>query len=175
MMTEKSTYMQVNIEHIILSPDHNYVGHFGKPPGENPAIHQSSVRLLAGRGIEGDRYAQREPGHPKQITFFDMDVIDALSSHFGRKIPSRAVWRSVFVCGLVRRSLIGYEFSLNGIRFLGVQDCKPCFWMDDAIGSGAEEFLAGKGGLRAKILDDGELGVGRVIFNGNPPANGMDW
>jgi MOSC domain-containing protein YiiM len=38
-----------------------------------------------------------------------------------------------------------------------VEECRPCYWMNRAIAPGAEEFLKGRGGLRAKILCDGEL------------------
>jgi len=39
-------------------------------------------------------------------------------------------------------------------------ESKPCYWMDQAVGPGAEEWLRGNGGLRAKILRDGPLAVG---------------
>jgi MOSC domain-containing protein YiiM len=53
--------------------------------------------------------------------------------------------------------LIGKEFEIQGVRFLGTEEASPCFWMDQAFGEGAEDALRGKGGLRAKILDDGVL------------------
>ena len=43
------------------------------------------------------------------------------------------------------------------MRFRGVEECRPCYWMDQAIAPGAEAWLKGKGGLRAKILSDGWL------------------
>lgn len=151
--------MNPQIEYIFISPDHNYVGHHGGPAGETPCESRQRVRLIAGRGIEGDRYALREPGHPKQITFFDMDVVDALSDRAGHPVPPQSVRRNVFVRGLDLPSLVGKHFTLQGIRFEGVDPCKPCYWMDEAVGPGTEDFLKGKGGLRARILDDGELRV----------------
>ncbi len=53
--------------------------------------------------------------------------------------------------------LIGREFGVHGVRFHGTGECRPCYWMDRAIAPGTEEFLKGRGGLRAKILADGEL------------------
>jgi MOSC domain-containing protein YiiM len=143
--------MKIHIEHIFISPDHNYVGHFGGPAGTEPAIAKSAVRLIAGRGIAGDRYALREEGHPKQITFFDIDIVEALSDEFGHRVAPEKVRRNVY-----------------GIRFHGVDDCKPCFWMNEAVAPGAEEFLQGRGGLRARILDDGQLRVGEVDFQVEP-------
>jgi len=34
--------------------------------------------------------------------------------------------------------------------------------MDQAVGPGAEEWLKGRGGLRARVLTDGELRVGET-------------
>jgi MOSC domain-containing protein YiiM len=39
-------------------------------------------------------------------------------------------------------------------------ECKPCYWMDEAIAPGAEALLQGRGGLRARILTSGTLRVG---------------
>ena len=56
--------------------------------------------------------------------------------------------------------LIGQEFEIQGVRFLGTEEAKPCFWMDQAVGEGAEKAMKGKGGLRARILEDGVLKCG---------------
>jgi MOSC domain-containing protein YiiM len=53
--------------------------------------------------------------------------------------------------------LIDQDFEIQGVRFHGVEECRPCYWMNRAIAPGAEEFLKGRGGLRAKILCDGVL------------------
>jgi MOSC domain-containing protein YiiM len=156
--------MIVVVEHLIVSPEHNYVGRFGGPSGNHPGLRQDAVQLIAGRGIAGDRYARREAGHNKQVTFFEVEVIEALSLYFGRPIEPEQVRRNVFLRGLRLSSLVGREFSLNGIRFRGLEPCKPCFWMNEAIGPGAEALLGGRGGLRAAILDDGVLRVGEADF-----------
>jgi MOSC domain-containing protein YiiM len=56
--------------------------------------------------------------------------------------------------------LIGERFSLGGIDFAGVCEAKPCYWMNEVVGPGAEQWLLGRGGLRAKILSDGQLRCG---------------
>ena len=73
-----------------------------------------------------------------------------------------ATRRNVLTVGIDLGSLIGREFEIDGVRFLGSEECKPCAWMDEAIGHGAERRLRGRGGLRAKILADGTLRVGPV-------------
>ena len=55
------------------------------------------------------------------------------------------------------RSQISLRIALAELRFQGMEECRPCYWMDRAIAPGAHEFLKGRGGLRAKILTDGQL------------------
>ena len=59
--------------------------------------------------------------------------------------------------GIDLNELVGVEFELQGVRFQGTEECRPCEWMNHAIGPGAEELLRGRGGLRARILSDGIL------------------
>jgi MOSC domain-containing protein YiiM len=54
-------------------------------------------------------------------------------------------------------SLIGNPFQVQEALFEGVEECRPCYWMDQAFGPGAEAFLKGRGGLRARIVGDGVL------------------
>jgi len=51
--------------------------------------------------------------------------------------------------------VIGREFEIQGVRFHGTEECRPCYWMEQAFAPGANEFLKGRGGLRAEILSDG--------------------
>jgi MOSC domain-containing protein YiiM len=66
--------------------------------------------------------------------------------------------------------LIGAAFELQGVQFRGTTHCAPCHWMDTAFAPGAEKFLAGRGGLRARILTDGRLGVGDAQLRVLQPA-----
>jgi MOSC domain-containing protein YiiM len=157
--------MIIQIEHIIISTSHNYVGHHGGPSGNTPPEYKDKVMLIAGKGIAGDRYALREAGHLKQLSFFDMQTIDDLSERYGYAVPPHRVRRNVFVRELDLPSLVGKRFSINNIRLEGIDPCKPCYWMDEAIGPVAEDFLKGRGGLRARILDDGEIEVGEAQFS----------
>ncbi|HIL68765.1 MAG TPA: hypothetical protein EYG38_02800 [Verrucomicrobia bacterium] len=65
--------------------------------------------------------------------------------------------RNVLIRGVCLNHWIGKKFEIQGIRFEGVEECKPCYWMDPAFGSGAEDLMKGRGGLRARILSDGIL------------------
>jgi hypothetical protein len=57
-------------------------------------------------------------------------------------------------------TLIGRTFTLGDVSFAGTGEARPCHWMNHAVAPGAEEWLKGRGGLRARILTDGELALG---------------
>lgn len=150
----------MEIVDIYISPGHNYVGHHGRPAGDHPIERVLRIECVAGRGIRNDRYFDCEPDY-KQITFFAEETFEALQDQFDLEGKSTAdVRRNVITRGLDLASLIGREFEVQGIHFEGVEESRPCYWMDQALCDGAMEALKGRGGLRARILSSGELTVG---------------
>lgn len=148
----------IQIEHIFISPGHNFFGHHGKPAGDNEVVAVDSIECVSGSGIRGDRFFDHKPDYKGQITFFSMEVFEALCEALKvSNIPPSAVRRNVFTRGVDLDHWIGKEFEIQGIRFSGSEECKPCYWMDQAIAPGAEAWLKGRGGLRARVLSDGIL------------------
>jgi MOSC domain-containing protein YiiM len=116
------------------------------------------IDCVAGRGIRGDRYFDFKDNYKGQITFFSLEVFDELCNTLGLHDCSPAsVRRNVMTRDIDLNELIGQDFEIQGMHFHGTEECRPCYWMDRAIAPGAEEFLKGHGGLRAKILTDGQL------------------
>jgi hypothetical protein len=148
----------MEICHLFISRGHNFVGHHGREPDTHPMIEISEIECVAGRGIRGDRYFGFKDDYKGQITFFSLEVFDELCSAMQIEgcSPSLAR-RNVVARGVDLNELIRQEFELQGVHFLGMEECRPCYWMDGAFAPGAQEFLKGRGGLRAKILTDGKL------------------
>ena len=118
----------------------------------------SQIECVAGHGIRGDRYFDFKDDYKGQITFFSLEVFDELCSamQIQGESPSLAR-RNVITQGVDLNEFIGQEFAVQGVRFFGIEECRPCCWMDGAFTPGAQKFLKGHGGLRAKILTDGKL------------------
>jgi len=151
----------VEILHLFLSLDHNYVGHFGGPAGTTPIVEVPEIECVAGRGIRGDRYFDHKPDYKGQITLFEIEAHQRLCESFGIFDKGPEVYRrNVIVAGQDLNEWIGREFEIQGVRFLGTEESKPCLWMNEAFCPGAEKALLGKGGLRAKILAGGVLRPG---------------
>ena len=148
----------IGIRHIFISPGHNFFGHHGQPPGENAPIEVPTVQCVAGRGLRGDRFFDYKPDYKGQATPFASEIFEAIRQELGLALPSPAVFRRNLVTrGVDLAALIGQRFILQGVELEGVEECRPCHWMDQAVGPGAEAWLRGRGGLRCRILSDGCL------------------
>ncbi len=153
----------VVITHIFISSGHNFFGHHGRAPGRHAARAVERVVCHAGRGLAGDRFYDYRPDYSGQVTFFDWAVLLAARRELGvPELAADAFRRNVVVSGLDLPALVGRSFRLQGVLFEGVAEAKPCYWMNDAVAPGAEQWLRGSGGLRARIRSDGELSVGPV-------------
>ena len=143
---------------LFISPGHNYFGHHGQEPGTFPIVERDEIRCVKGRGIEGDRFFDFKEDYAGQVTFFADEVFQDLCAQFGVQDKSPGVLRrNILTRGVDLGGLIGGEFVLQGVRFRGTQESKPCYWMNQAFAPGAEQALRGRGGLRAEILTDGVL------------------
>jgi MOSC domain-containing protein YiiM len=148
----------MRIEHLYISPGHNYFGHHGQPAGTSPVVEVEEAVLKEGKGIEGDRFFAFKENYKGQITFFSQEVYESLCAQFQVWNRGPEVFRrNAIVSGVDLNGLIGVEFTVQSIRFLGVSECTPCHWMDEAFHPGAEAALQGRGGLRAKVLSSGIL------------------
>jgi len=151
------------ILHLYISPSHNYFGHHGQAPGEAPTEEVVQLECVAERGIKGDRFFDFKEDYKGQITFFAQEVYEDLCRVLDTHDKSPAVFRrNVITSGVDLPAWYDAEFTVQGVRFRGTGECKPCYWMDRAFAPGAEDALQGRGGVRAAILTDGVLHRGPI-------------
>lgn len=159
---------QVVIHGLYTSPGHNYFGHHGKPSGDHSVIEHTSVELVAGMGIPGDRFFGWKADYKGQVTLIDHAVIDDIRLHSENPdLPPTAFRRNVVTSGIDLNRLVGRAFRLGDTLLEGTQKCAPCYWMDEACGkAGTEKLMHDRGGLRCKVLTGGALHLGEVEFVG---------
>ena len=146
------------MRHLFVSPGHNYFGRQGQAAGEHPLLEQEQIECVAGRGIRGDRFFDFKENYKGQITFFAWEVLTDLWEKF--EVTDRnpaATRRNVITEGVDLNGLIGQRFVIQSVEFEGVEECRPCAWMNQAIKEGAEHSMKGRGGLRARIVTGGTL------------------
>tara|TARA_Y100001934_G_scaffold118233_1_gene144730 strand:+ start:325 stop:813 length:489 start_codon:yes stop_codon:yes gene_type:complete len=143
-----------------LSKGHDFRGNHGKSRKHNAILKPSEVECVTGKGIRGDRYFGFKENYKAQVTFFDQAVHLAVREKFSSDHPPEIYRRNILLSGVDLNTLIGKCFQLGEVKFEGVQECTPCYWMNQAVSPGTEEFLKGQGGLRARVLSNGKLRLG---------------
>lgn len=128
------------------------------PAAEAPAVLVDEAVAIAGRGLEGDRYAAGAGTFASgrtgsALTLVDAAVLDTLD----RDVDHR---RNVVVRGTDLNALVGRDFTLGEVRCRGRRLCEPCAHLDRLNGGGILRPLVHRGGLRADIVRDGTVRVG---------------
>lgn len=125
----------------------------------------NTINCVAGRGIEGDRFFDFKEDYKGQITFFAWEDFEAIKAAFDLPTLSAGAFRrNVLVCGQNLAELESRRFVMQGVEFEGTGEAKPCYWMNQAVAPGAEEWLRGRGGMRARIIRGGMLRTGPADF-----------
>jgi hypothetical protein len=125
---------------------------------------------LAGRGLDGDRYAagagtfspraDRRPGY--DLTLMAAEVLDELTAA-GHTVDFAATRRNVLTRGIDVNALVGRTFRIGDVRCEGRRLCEPCVHLDRLSGPGLLRPLIHQGGLRVDVLTDGAIRVGAPI------------
>jgi molybdopterin synthase catalytic subunit len=153
---------QADLLEIWISEGNDFRGRHEIGRLEHPIRSLTEVDCVAGMGLRGDRYFGYKPDFKGQVTFFDAAAVDAVRERFGVPDLSASVFRrNLIVSGIDLGAWIGKKFRFQGIDFEASEECKPCYWMDQAVAPGAEEFLKAnfRGGLRARVLTSGRLAI----------------
>jgi hypothetical protein len=122
------------------------------------------ARAVAGLGLGGDRHVSGCGTFPSGLSGSALTLIEAeVCESFDPPLEPDEHRRNIVVRGLQVNGLVGQEFTIGGVRCRGVRLCEPCTVVDRYAGQRVLRRLVHRGGLRADILDDGELHVGDRI------------
>ena len=88
----------------------------GQPAGTDPTLGIEEIECVAGRGIRGDRFFDYQENYKGQVTFFAMEVLEALRRELNLpQAQPEATRRNVFVRGADLNALIGAESEVQGV------------------------------------------------------------
>ncbi len=152
--------MQAELLEIWISPGNNFRGRHELGQLHHPVESVLEVQCIAGQGLRGDRYFGYKEDYKGQVSFFQAETLACIRERFALPdLSAGTLRRNLIVRGASLSEWVGRKFLYQGIVFEGSEECKPCYWMDQAVAAGAEEFLKKPfhGGLRARILSSGTL------------------
>jgi len=139
------------------------------PKAEDSMRSVETVRAIAGKGLEGDRYFKASgtysdrPGPAREITLIESEAIEAMARDNELVISPGEARRNVITRGVPLNHLVGREFVVGGVRLRGIRLCEPCSHLEGLTRRGVLAGLVHRGGLRAQILVGGEIRVGDPI------------
>jgi MOSC domain-containing protein YiiM len=122
-----------------------------------------SVRAIAGKGLEGNRYF--DEGRPEsELTLIEAEALEALKSEHGIELDGAASRRNVLTRGVRLNDLVGRRFRAGELECRGIELCEPCRYLESITQQGVIKGLTHRAGLNAEILVGGELRRGDPVL-----------
>ena len=130
---------------------------------EAPMVALDAVRVVAGRGLEGDRYFHgagtfsEGGGTGRQITLADAAALADAG------VAPDECRRNVVVSGIDLDGLVGRSFRVGEVECVGRRRCEPCAHLQRLTRPGVLRALVHRGGLRADVVGGGVVRVGDEV------------
>ncbi len=129
-----------------------------------PADTLEVVRALAGRGLEGDRHVAGTGTFPSGLPGSALTLIEAeVCDSFDPPLEADEHRRNVVTRGIDLGGLVGREFMIGKVRCRGMRLCEPCTVVQRYASRPVLRELVHRGGLRADIVEDGEIRIGDQV------------
>ena len=125
----------------------------------------SSVQAVAGRGLAGDRTAEKSrPGNNRQVTLIQAEHLESVGKLLRRgTIDPALTRRNIVVSGINLLALKNHSFRIGGAVLELTGDCQPCSLMELQLGAGGYNAMRGHGGMTAIVLESGLIEVGAAV------------
>jgi MOSC domain-containing protein YiiM len=131
------------------------------------------LRLIEGKGIEGDRYMigkeegfySHRPEEGRQVTLFEYETLVALKRDHNIDLGPEEHRRNVTVAGVPLTHLVGRQFWLGETLLESTRLSIPCRHIEEITGKAIFDPLINRSGLNCKILKGGTVRVGDAVRN----------
>lgn len=143
-------------------------GIFTTTAQSEPMVEHRSIRAIAGKGLEGDRYLLEtgfysDGNDGRQLTLIERESLEALKREHGVELLPIECRRNLMTSGIRLNELVGKRFKVGEVLCEGIRLCPPCNHLEDLTRPGMLRGLARSGGLRAHVLNDGVISVGDPV------------
>jgi hypothetical protein len=129
---------------------------------EEPLVRIDRAVALAGRGLEGDRYAAGHgtfsgPGRGYQLTLIEAEALDTVG------LSWEEARRNIVTRGVDLNALVGRRFLVGSVECVGRRLAEPCAHLEKLTRPGIIRPLVHRAGLRADILVGGTIELGDEV------------
>ena len=131
----------------------------------------SELVLIAGIGVEGDRYRLGlEAGHyshlpedGRQVTLFEIETLWALKRDHDLELTPTDHRRNVTVEGVPLTHLVGRRFWLGPALLEGTRLSVPCRYIEEVTEKMIFKPLINRAGLNCKVISGGTVRIGAAV------------
>jgi MOSC domain-containing protein YiiM len=143
---------------------------FVAPGAGAPMEARDTVDAVASIGLTGDRYALGTGKYsatnrgPRDVTLIEREAVDAVRDETGIAVTEADTRRNVVTEGVPLNHLVGRTFRVGGVTLRGLRLSEPCAYLEQLTRlDGLNRAFMHRGGLRAEVVDGGELRVGDPV------------
>lgn len=145
--------------------------HIAASAGE-PMSGQAHALAIAGRGLDGDRYAEGRGhysdtpsrGGGREVTLIASEALAHLRDDHGLALSTGETRRNLTTQDVDLEALIGRTFRIGQATLAGIKPCPPCGYLDELTGRSLKAALRDVGGLRANVVVGGMIRVGDSVI-----------
>ena len=139
------------------------------PSGGDPMLAVDAVRVVVAGGLAGDRFFQGEGsvatkrGPDREVSLIEAEAIEAVSREGKVALGPEQSRRNIVTRGVALNHLVGREFRVGAAVLRGIRLCEPCKHLESLTQPGMLMALLHRGGLRAQVVEGGEVRVGDPV------------
>jgi MOSC domain-containing protein YiiM len=131
------------------------------PKASAPMDALTEVRLVAGIGLEGDRYATRLGSYSKnhhidrQATLIEVEALEALARDRSVMLAPHEHRRNLTTRGVPLNHLVGQYFRIGDCVLYGGRLNVPCLYLEHLLDKKVFKPLLNRSGLNCRIIAGG--------------------
>ena len=120
--------------------------------------------LEKNKGIVNDRYYNHYKNKKDQVTFINLEEIEAFNNKIRGNIDYKDFRRNIIISGIDLSKHINKKIIIQNVVLKIHELCQPCNYLQKKLGiPNLVKMLINKSGVRAEIISSGLISVGDKI------------
>ncbi|MDH3602359.1 MAG: MOSC domain-containing protein [Candidatus Tectomicrobia bacterium] len=134
-----------------------------------PMVALAEAEMIMGKGIEGDRYANKigyysdHPAPGRHVTIIEIEVLEEIAQSLGIAFLPHESRRNLTTRGIRLNPLVGKNVQIGSVVLDVIRFCDPCAYLQTMLGKPVLKSLTDRAGLRCDVITGGTIRVGDLI------------
>ena len=131
---------------------------------DNKTCYVNQAFLEKDKGIVNDRYYANYKNKKEQVTFINLEEIDAFNKNIGKNVEYKDFRRNIIISGIDISKYINKRIIIQNVVLKIHELCQPCNYLQKKLDiPNLVKLLVNKSGVRAEIISSGFISVGDKI------------